>query len=319
MRLSVETIVPAIRTRRHNAFTGLCRYRGYYYLACRSAASHMSETSELTVCRSSDGAKWEPFTRIAGGADRDLRDPKLVVFRDQLWLFAAIREDGALYGRTSVGYRLREDGAAEIFILKGLPAQYWLWSVCVAPDGQLYGSCYGMIEDQLFDCFIVTSDDAVQWRILRKLPWHCGETALDCDGHYLYGLGRVDRTPFLPEYFRMPLAGGPIEHRTLPVVIHGPFLKRLPGGCLLIGRHWIAPEFRDDPSVNMWFLPDGGELQELGPLPSRGDCSYAGYGAIDERQALISYYSSIQAGVDVCHIFVARVTMEQEDKNEKEA
>jgi hypothetical protein len=67
---------------RHNAFTGLARFKDAFYCAWRAASSHVSADGKLRVVRSADGTNWTPVALMTR-AGADLRDAKLEVTPDQ--------------------------------------------------------------------------------------------------------------------------------------------------------------------------------------------------------------------------------------------
>ena len=72
----------------HNAFTDLCRFRDRLYLTFRSCPDgHMLFTSSRIVVLSSvDGSDWQPVHTFSV-ANRDVRDPHLLVFNDKLFVY----------------------------------------------------------------------------------------------------------------------------------------------------------------------------------------------------------------------------------------
>lgn len=309
MKISIDRISSVAAAAAHNAFTGLCRFQGRYYLAFRSAASHMATDGVITVLVSDDGNAWRAWTVLSAGRERDLRDPKLIVFQDRLLLFAAIRDRNRT-GRESRCYQLQPDGEGNQLPLTGIPARYWLWGVANDRNHRLYGSAY-LQTGTTFQCRLLYSSDGCRWQEIGPLPWTAGETALDCaDDGSVYGLSRLDIPPFQPEYFHwQPPAARPASHRRLPVVLHGPCLRRYPHGSLLIGREWPVDQAEAGPRrVAMHFLHDDGRLESLGALPSGGDCSYAAVCPLNDSQALVSYYSSHESGRT--GVYVARLSID---------
>ncbi len=72
---------------RHQAFTDMVHWRGDFYLAYRVARNHMDLRSKLVVMRSPDARAWLTVAELREEGE-DLRDPKLVVIRDRLFLYA---------------------------------------------------------------------------------------------------------------------------------------------------------------------------------------------------------------------------------------
>lgn len=71
----------------YNAFTDLAFYAGYFWLAYRTGARHVSPHGRVVVQRSRDGLAWEAVATIAREG-LDLRDPRLAVVGGRLVLLA---------------------------------------------------------------------------------------------------------------------------------------------------------------------------------------------------------------------------------------
>ena len=94
-----------------------------------------------------------------------------------------------------------------------------------------------------------------------------------------------------------------------PIRLKGPMIKRLMGGCIVVGRRWDLPGRRNLRTDMFWLpdgsnsidridLPDGKDIEFIRTLPSGGDTSYAGWLDIEEGSAVISYYSSHEHKMD---------------------
>jgi len=80
---------------RHNAFTSLVRWRDRFWLAFRNGSSHRGHDGRILVISSPDLGEWSAPT-VAIETPNDDRDPRLVVFRDRLFVAAhtVVREFG---------------------------------------------------------------------------------------------------------------------------------------------------------------------------------------------------------------------------------
>jgi len=87
--------------------------------------------------------------------------------------------------------------------------------------------------------------------------------------------------------------------------VGGPLLAAWDGRLLVGGRKSIGP-----PSTALYWL-DGSVLVEICELPSGGDTSYPGFVPLDERHALLSYYSSHETGgtTQQAAIYLARLSL----------
>ena len=72
---------------RHNGFPDLIFWQGYFYLAFRSARSHIAQDSCIKVLRSSDAENWELLAKLELH-EEDIRDPKLASIQGELFLYA---------------------------------------------------------------------------------------------------------------------------------------------------------------------------------------------------------------------------------------
>lgn len=67
---------------KHNAFTDLAWFNGYYYLAFRTGKEHLCDKSNLVIMRSKDTKKWLRLTPPEISEKGDLRDPKFFMETD---------------------------------------------------------------------------------------------------------------------------------------------------------------------------------------------------------------------------------------------
>ncbi len=79
---------PAVSNGLHNSNTDLIYWRDHFYLVHAQSPYHMGNTdSRLIVRRSADGHTWEQTAELQV-PDEDIRDPKLAVINDRLFLYA---------------------------------------------------------------------------------------------------------------------------------------------------------------------------------------------------------------------------------------
>jgi hypothetical protein len=77
----------------HDASTDLVRFAGALYAAFRHAPAWQADpTAQVFIVRSGDKGRTWKRTAIVSVAGRDLRAPKLTVFKDELWLTATAWE-----------------------------------------------------------------------------------------------------------------------------------------------------------------------------------------------------------------------------------
>lgn len=123
----------------HCAFTSLCQYQGFTYVAYRQAQSHNpTPPGHIVIQRSTDLDTWEVAATLHTGGDD--RDPHLVATDDRLYCLWGTYEPGydAWVQRLSVQWTaLRtygawsRDGTAWGPVYPICRPQSWLWS-CVA-------------------------------------------------------------------------------------------------------------------------------------------------------------------------------------------
>ncbi len=284
---------------KHNAFTGIASLRGRVFVSFRSGASHVSYDGVVKVLASDDLETWREVAALSLPGT-DCRDPKVAAFNDSLLVFFGGRtKDGAVQSWMAASKDGENFDAAAA--LDGVPPGRWLWAV--KPFGDtLYGSAYHRREGR-FEAALYRSQDAARWEPVLDFPSPGSEASIDFDSDgTLWALVRDDDfggAPMLcaadPPYSSWRLAA------RLPLRLQGPLLKRLPGGCALIGRRWDAPG-RRNLRTDLFWLPDGGDPQFVRTLPSGGDTSYAGWLELDDGRALVSYYSSHEHKMDEPHV-----------------
>ena len=284
---------------RHNAFTGIASFGGKILVAFRSATTHVSGDGRTRVIASADCENWE-VVADKGIEGKDLRDPKLVVFKDTLFAyFANCRPEeprASQCFRSSDGVRFDDGG-----FLKGVPEGRWLWFA--RPFGDiLYGVAY-QTGGREYGVDLYASEDGLTWRKVADFPVQGGnEVSFDFDDEgLLYALVRTDHRGCIPT---LCVAEPPYiefkEVTRLPMRLQGPMIKRLKGGCVIVCRQWDLPG-RRNLRTDLFWLGDGEEITRVRSLPSGGDTSYAGWLDVGGGAALLSYYSSHEHKMDEPH------------------
>jgi len=206
---------------------------------------------------------------------------------------------------------MKENGSFQAHSISGLPPRYWLWALASHQD-KIYGTAYIHTKAEGFAVRLFNSEDGFKWSEICKFPVSGNETFIDFDieGN-LYGIIRMEAPPFHPYFVRFP---APVSDKhtisVLPTVFQGPFIKRLEGGCLLVGRRW--DKLDGARRVDMLWLDDSGQLGYIATLPSGGDCSYASYAQTGPKNAIICYYSThehLSSGSETGDIYMARLSL----------
>lgn len=296
MNLRVTRVRKLYSDGRHNAFTGISRFGDHTYVVFRNATGHIAPDGAAQVLRTADPYgpvdAWEPVHRCAVDG-LDLRDPKLVAYDGRLLVYTGAKQDGVctpmvIQSVDGVTY----DGPIPC---KGVDNR-WLWYFA-QHNGALYGTAYEAGDE--YHVLLARSDDGETWEPVVDFPTPGNEVAIDFDDDgRLYALLRSGSAGSIPTYcVAEPPYEAFAEVRQLPVKLQGPMIKRLDGGCVLIARNWSLRRW--NVRTEIFWLPDGGDLQSLRWLPSGGDTSYAGWLDTGPGKALVSYYSSHEHRMDL--------------------
>lgn len=282
----------------HNAFTSIVRFGGKSYVAFRSATVHASCDGKILVISSEDGNKWDVATVIEK-AGLDLRDPKLTVFKNKIFLSFFVRRPQDYVIQSFMVSSKDGKEYSEPQEIQGMPL---IWGIAARGEC-LYGTGYKREEDNCYHSYLFKSADGVNWEKLLAFPSPGNETAIDFDKDgTLWALVRDDQRGQVPALCKISSPYSAIESiRHLPIKIGGPMIKRFNGASVIIARCWSqddAREQRYNTRADIFILEDFKELRHVRPLPSGGDCSYASWADIGEGKALVSYYSSHEHSMD---------------------
>ena len=293
----------------HNAFTDLVRFGGALYLTFRSCPEgHMLfETSRIIVMRSEDAVKWETVFSF-GVPNRDVRDPKFLVFRGSLhvysgtWLVTPEIRGGIGDFNDMQGYcAWSTDGTTWLGprYLVGTQGHY-IWRPVAFGDTAYLSARRkrafvrkpAFHEDRsILESPLLRSWDGFHWETVGFFrDSHAGETAFlfEPDGRIVAiarGYGKLGLPASVcravPPYREWQLT--PLDRD-----IGGPLVVKWDQDYLVGGRD-IRPE--TEPVTKLYWLSDD-RLKEAATLPSGGDNSYPGFVDLGQGRALISYYSS---------------------------
>lgn len=293
----------------HNAFTGIAEFDGEPVVVFRSAADHLSRDGTITVLGEEDDG-WAVRAELESPLEgHDLRDPALVSFEDTLFAYTCASDPTATPRTLTSMVATSSDG--ETFSgprpIEGIPDGEWLWEVR-AHDGTLYGTTHqaGAEAPALY-----RSETGTEWERITEFPEAGSETALDFDENgRLWALVRsaVGPCPVVctadPPYdtFESTAEGGGVTGRLVPKRLQGPFIKRLSGGLVIIGREYdLYGGGKHNTTTNIWWKPDDRDPTLVRSLPSGGDTSYADWVDVAPGRALVSYYSGHRHRMDLPH------------------
>ena len=288
----------------HNAFTDLCRFRDRLYLTFRSCPDgHMLFTSSRIVVLSSvDGTDWQPVHTFSV-ANRDVRDPHLLVFNDKLFVYTGawwVNPDSA--DDRDVNDHLgfcawSEDGAnwRGPRMLDGTHGHYIWRAAAHGETAYLIGRRIRNFDvldrrdepPDWMESWLLHSADGFTWTPLSLIqPAYGDETALlfENDGQLL-AVARAGGRPAQLCRSRPPFTAWTCTD--FDRHIGGPLLARWGDQILVGGR-----KHTDDGPVTALYGLVGTDLEEIAVLPSGGDNSYPGFVELGPERALLSYYSS---------------------------
>ncbi|MBV7315049.1 exo-alpha-sialidase [Shewanella sp. NIFS-20-20] len=280
----------------HSAFTDLCFFEGRFYCVFRVGDAHISDSADLQILVSDEGQHWQPMARITE-ANKDLRDGKWFIFKQQLYLTAAAidrRESAVPATRLqTLGWRLDAKGWHGPNPL--VADHYWLWKCTANQDDNLVvgagyrggpqgeARLYTSDNGQTFDCVLAPLNN--QGYVNEAAPLFIDDE--------LYLLLRRDPVGDDRETALLGRAQAPYEDwhwRTLSCRIGGPALfywrQQLYGVVRLYDNNVRTAVVAIDTET--------GQVSEQLTLPSAGDTSYAGVVLQDDR-LFVSYYSSHQS------------------------
>ncbi|MEW6360065.1 MAG: hypothetical protein AB1696_27260 [Planctomycetota bacterium] len=284
---------------KHNAFTGIAALGGRTFVTFRSATTHVSFDGTIKVIASADREMWKMVTESVEPG-RDLRDPKLVTFQDRLLVYCGSRDEKTP-GRVSEVIASSDGATFEKRIpVVGIPDGHWLWWAKPCGD-MLYASAYDGAKRPRTVAFY-RSGDGIAWEKVVDFPVPGNETAFDFDADgRLWALVRDDSFGGVPTLCVADPPYASFKSSTrIPIRMQGPMIKRLAGGCVIVGRRWDLPGRRNLRTELFW-LADDRDIQPVRWFPSGGDTSYAGWLDLAPGAAVMSYYSSHEHKMDEPH------------------
>jgi hypothetical protein len=283
---------------KHNAFTGIASLAGRTFVGFRSGTTHMTLDGAVRVIASADMEAWDVVAEKRH-PEFDLRDAKMVTFKDAVMVFFGAR------GKTGLQQSMMcksTEGThfSDPVVLKGVPPKHWLWCACPCGD-VLYGTAYGTDKGE-YGVGLYRSGDGQAWEKVTDFPVTGNETFIDFDrAGVLWALVRDDHRGCIPTLCTAEPPYTKFRSVTrLPMRLQGPMLKRLDGGCVIACRQWEPPG-RRNLRTDLFWLEDGHELRRIRSLPSGGDTSYAGWLDLGGGRAALSYYSSHEHKMDEPH------------------
>ena len=286
---------------RHNAFTDMVAWKNAYYIAYRSARSHLSHESKIVICQSYHLKQWEKLAELSI-EDEDVRDPKLIVHDDQLILYALKNRTRLIKNYTTV-FSVSKDG------------EEWSEWQEVTPRGLIFwrpkrfrqswfAVAFPFTQDEIQ---LLQSDDGKTWSVVSGI--HDGlkhdefEILFHSQDHVI-GVARINgRTSSdvigstdssIIATSRAPFQIWSIKQSDV-TRLDGPVLFEYKDQVYAAGRFepptWLR-KFNLIPRkrLSLFRVSESG-LVYLSDLPSGGDCGYADV-EINHKTLHLSYYTN---------------------------
>ncbi|MCA9036434.1 MAG: exo-alpha-sialidase [Planctomycetaceae bacterium] len=322
--LQVKNIRRAYYDGNHNAFTDLCRFKDRYYLTFRSCPDgHMVHpTSSIVVLTSTDAKTWQKVNQFSVPR-RDVRDPHFLEFRGRLFIYTGTWYCGDASPKTRdlnqhLGFcSFSDDGRnwSEPTMLEGTYGHY-IWRAAQSSDKAfLCGRRKHRFSDEsgsnreIIESAMLESDDGLVWktRSLFQESWGDETAFLVEDDGSILAVARRGSTP--AEICRSSPPYAEWRRQPLDRYIGGPMLAKWGNRYIVGGRNNTS----EGPRTVLCLLSGENTLNTIAELPSDGDNSYTGFVALDEQNALLSWYSSHEqdsAGKTITAIYLADLQLE---------
>jgi hypothetical protein len=306
--LKMETW-PAVHDGLHNSNTDMIFYDGSFYLIHAAAPYHFaSETTRLVLLKSQDAREWEKIAEFQNPGE-DIRDPKLAVIDDKLFIYALKNVDFAAEPYGTVVTTSTDGVNWEPF--QDIEPKGWLFWRPKSNDGgktwyiPAYWNKHGK-------SILLRSTDGLEWEEVSQI--YKGdvndETAIEFlkDGRmlttarlevagYYFGDNRGNTLIAVSE----PPHTEWTEEHSFVTRLDGPYLFTVNDRVYAVGRlhtGWNMP-LTETGSIlgkkrTSIFLVDEKGLTHLSDFPSAGDTSYPGVVIVDDHIYICYYTSNIK-------------------------
>ena len=313
---------------RHNAFTDMEYWKGYYYVAFRNAGRHAvpGDYGDIFVIRSQNLKEWDICVRLTSGDDHDNRDPALLDMGDELGVFFGAsfsKVPGELLyqsrekDRTVRGFQsyasFTSNGTTWSAPQPVYEPNMWLWQV----EG-FKGVYYGTVENAERKFRLVRSTDGRNWETISEIPpnrFKSTEAGLwVTEDGMMHIVIRADGNTDMALLARSKPPYNKWDLKELNYTVHSPVIRPVGDELWVAGRAYgkqlpssmIPPEPPKEKvealaclderlarpqewHVAVWRLV-GNHLEPILVLPSRGDNAYPGM-VVETGKVLVSYYS----------------------------
>lgn len=328
---------------RHNAFPGIARVGGFYYITFRHAAGHpmgQAGSAKIFVIRSKVGdlKKWDKVAEFTHA--HDARDP--LVFDNQGRVQVVYHSQEDFYSQSADGVTWSPPRELDTEVPAPLPGsklaftshRRWLFRIRKGPDGAFYslGRCGITVKGSpgKFGLILYRSEDGVKFKALHSYgegpsagmgpgrnTGHEADIAWAPDGTLISGIrdarrdgvivmGRAPNGPWRNFGSGIVTFGGPAFHTTKQ------------GGLLLAARHSVdeAAKVKTYTSRIVSVTSEG--VSHPFDIRCGNDSAYQSFADGPDNTVLMAYYSNherpakSEPGVAPANIYLARLTIRHE-------
>ena len=155
----------AISDGKHNLTTDMILWRGNFYLVHASSPWHIaSHESKIVLWRSADALTWKPIAefRMPGG---DIRDPKLAVIHDRLFLYV-LRNVGFVAEPSATAFTVSDDGVTWTPLEDCTPKGWLFWRPKTQDGKTWYVPAYW---NQHGKSVLLKSTDGRSWTVVSQI------------------------------------------------------------------------------------------------------------------------------------------------------
>lgn len=298
----------------HNSNTDLIHWKGYFYLVHAASSFHFASTGcQLVLHRSVDAHTWETLAYFKS-PNEDIRDPKLAVINDRLFLYALVNSSFDPEPYTTV-YAVSSDLGNNWSPLTRLEHEGWLFWKPKTTDGQIwYAAAYWHEHGK---SALFSTNDGINWKMVSTI-YDRGNRNDETDIEFLpdgkmLAVARLEgdfKAGSYSMFFGHPSGGTLIArsragYANFETMAISP-ITRMDGLAIFSysGRVFVVGRFQ--PRLSQPFTRQGSifarkrtaifEVRDsrliwLSDLPSAGDTSYAGV-VLLSGYLYISYYTS---------------------------